>query len=92
VSKQYLHLSTYPCDECGGPVVAGSLAVRESVISKETAIQKIGAICLSCGQRQANATEPARARHLPPIEWAPTDVIGARKAAFVDALNRGELH
>ncbi len=68
--KQYLHLSAYPCDTCAGPVVAGSLAVRENEISKETDIRQVGAICLSCGQRQSEAKAPARARHLLPMEWA----------------------
>ena len=37
---QYLHLSAYSCDKCTGPVVAGSLAVRENEISKETDIRQ----------------------------------------------------
>jgi len=92
--KQYLHLSTYPCDACTGPVVAGSLAVRENVISKETEIRQVGAICLSCGHRQDKATEPACARHLMPMEWAPVSAINARQqtTALVEALNRAELH
>jgi hypothetical protein len=69
MSKQYLHLSTYPCDMCAGPVVAGSLGVRENQISKETDVRPIGAICLTCGHRQSAATEPAHARHLLPVEW-----------------------
>ena len=32
--KQYLHLSAYSCERCSGPVVAGSLAVRESETRK----------------------------------------------------------
>jgi hypothetical protein len=92
--KQYLHLSTYPCDTCAGPVVAASLAVRENEISKETDIRRVGAICLSCGHQQDKATEPARPRHLLPIAW---DLVGAADAchptaAFVEALNRAELH
>ena len=67
--KQYLHLSAYPCDACAGPVIAGSLGVRENEISKETDIRQVGAICLSCGRRQCAATEPARARYLMPMEW-----------------------
>jgi hypothetical protein len=39
MKKQYLHLSAYSCDNCRGPVVSGSLAVRENEISKETDIQ-----------------------------------------------------
>jgi hypothetical protein len=76
MKKQYLHLSAYPCDACAGPVVAGSLAVRENEISKETDIRQIGAICLSCGHRQSTATAPACARHLLPIDWAPAGVVG----------------
>ncbi len=92
--KQYLHLCAYQCDACEGPVIAGSTAVRENEISKETDIRQVGAICLSCGHRQDNATEPARPRHLPPIAW---DVVGVADAchptaAFVGAVNRAELH
>jgi hypothetical protein len=94
MSKQYLHLAAYPCDACAGPVIAGSLGVRENEISKETDIRQVGAICLSCGNRQSAATPPARARHLLPMEWAPVDAIQASRltAAFVEALNRSELH
>jgi hypothetical protein len=92
--RQYLHLSAYPCDTCAGPVIAGSLGVRENEISKETDIRPVGAICLSCGHRQCAATEPARARHLMPMEWAPADAdkISGLTNAFVEALNRPELH
>lgn len=69
MKRQYLHLSAYSCDECTGPVIAGSLGVRENEISKETEIRQVGAICLSCGHRQSKATEPARARYLSPFEW-----------------------
>ncbi len=75
--RQYLHLSAYPCDGCAGPVIAGSLAVRENEISKETDIRTLGSICLVCGRRQSTATEPARVRHLLPMEWAPTDGVKA---------------
>lgn len=71
--KQYLHLSAYPCDACAGPVIAGTLAVRENEISEETDIRQVGAICLSCGHRQSAATEPARARQLMPMEWVPAN-------------------
>jgi hypothetical protein len=92
--KQYLHLSAYPCDACAGPVIAGSLGVRENEISKETDIRQVGAICLSCGHRQCEAAEPARARHLMPMEWAPADEVktSGQTTAFVEALNRADLH
>ena len=73
MSKQCLHLSAYPCDTCAGPVIAGSIGVRENEISKETDFRQVGAICLSCGHRQYAATKPARVRHLLPMEWAPHD-------------------
>jgi hypothetical protein len=88
MKKHYLHLSAYRCDSCDGPVIAGSTAVRESEISKETDIRQVGAICLSCGHRQENATEPARARHLLPIAWEPAVDARHPTAAFVEALNR----
>ncbi|MGP0020721.1 MAG: hypothetical protein ACLPHP_19290 [Candidatus Sulfotelmatobacter sp.] len=94
MKKQYLHLSVYPCDACAGPVVTGSTAVRENEISKETDIRPVGAICLSCGQRQDKATEPARVRHLLPIAWEQAGENGGRHpvAVFVEALNRAGLH
>jgi hypothetical protein len=69
--KQYLTLSAYPCDQCAGPVVAGSLAVRENEIAKETDIRQVGAICLTCGHRQDKAADVAFAHALPPVAWEP---------------------
>jgi hypothetical protein len=94
MTRHYLHLSVYPCDLCAGPVVAGSTAVRENEIQRETNIQQVGAICLSCGHRQDKATAPAQERHLPPIAWAPAGVMGGdlAAAARVEALNHAELH
>src|SRR5438477_13112319 len=93
VRRQYLHLSAYSCDKCKGPVNAGSLAVRENEISKETEIREVGAICLSCGHRQSTPTAPARVRHLLPMEWSPTEITKASHltTAFVEALNRADL-
>lgn len=93
--KHYLHLSTFPCDTCAGPVVAGSTAVRENEISKETEIRSVGPpICLSCGHRQATATEPARVRHLLPISWEPVGRVDNRlpTAAYVEEISHAELH
>ena len=92
--KQYLHLSAYACDACTGPVITGSLGVRENEISKETDVRQVGAICLSCGQRQCAATEPASARHLMPMEWAPGNAVQSSRltSAFVEALNPAELN
>jgi hypothetical protein len=93
--KQYLHLSVFPCDTCTGPVVAGSTAVRENEISRETDIRRVGPpACLACGHRQETAAEPARVRHLMPIAWDPLEASDARvpTTVFVEALNRPELH
>ena len=92
--KQYLHLSAYPCDACAGPVIAGSLRIRENEISKETQVRHVGAICLSCGHKQDQATQPARACHLPPVEWGLMEATEARPlvATLVQAINGTELH
>ncbi len=73
MKKRYLHLSAYPCDTCAGPVIAGSTAVRESEISKETDITHVGAICLSCGHRQPGANGRVAVRHFSPVEWEAAD-------------------
>ncbi len=72
--KQYLHLSVYVCNQCNGPAVAGSLAVRESEISKETEIRSVGEVCLSCGHRQHHTGNSDFVRHFPPAEWHPANV------------------
>jgi hypothetical protein len=94
MKKHYLHLSVSRCNKCQGPVVTGSVAARENEISKEIEKQEIGAICLSCGHRQSAAPEAAPIRHFPPMEWAPPGAIDPRHltTAFVEALNRAELH
>ena len=94
MKRHYLHLSVYRCDKCQGPVVTGSVAVRQNEISKETEKQEIGAICLSCGYRQNAATEGTHPRHLMPMEWLPADATKTANlsTAFVEALNRAEVH
>lgn len=67
--KQYLHLSAYVCNQCNGPAVTGSLAVRENEISKETEIRILGEVCLSCGHTQHHVEIADFARHFPPTEW-----------------------
>ena len=81
MKRQYLHLSAYSCDKCAGPVIAGSIGVRENEISKETDIRQVGAICVSCGQRQSKATEPGVTRSFPPMLWDFANAIVARAAA-----------
>ncbi len=71
MKSYYLHLRAFACDRCQGPVVTGSTAVRESDIQRETEITQVGAICLSCGHRQSEATAPGRTRDFPPVLWDP---------------------
>ena len=71
--RQYLTLSAYPCDKCAGAVVAGSLAVRENEISRETDIRQVGVICLFPGHRQDKAADLAFAHDLPPVAWEPVN-------------------
>jgi hypothetical protein len=93
MKKQYLHLSAFRCDMCRGPVVAGWVGTRENVISKETDIRQVGAMCISCGHRQENATEPERSRHVMPMEWEAGEAVDPRLAtAFVEALSRVDVH
>jgi hypothetical protein len=73
MTKQYLHLSVYSCDQCDGPVIAGSLGVRANEISKETDLRQVGMICLSCGHRPGTASEEALVRQFPPVEWQPVE-------------------
>jgi hypothetical protein len=83
MKRQYLHLSAYSCDNCAGPVIAGSIGVRENEISKETDIRQVGAICLSCGQRQSKATGLGLTRSFPPMQWEFTKGIGASAGTAV---------
>jgi hypothetical protein len=69
MKKQYLHLSVYPCDKCQGPVINGSIAVRENEISKETDLRSVGQMCLSCGHQQSKANNASFIRHCLPVEW-----------------------
>jgi hypothetical protein len=80
MKKRYLHLCAYACDQCAGPVVAGSIGGRESEISKETEIHAVGAICLTCGHRQDEATEPGITRNFPPALWDSTKAIDASRS------------
>ena len=93
MKRQYLHLSAYSCDQCAGPVVAGSLAVRENEISKETDVRQVGTICLSCGHRPPKGTEAGVSRNFPPVPWEPVRTIGASHISTPrgEMLNRAEL-
>ena len=91
--KQYIHLSAYPCDQCSGPVVAATLAVRENEISKETDFRQVGPICLACGHRQLEVSRPNSTSHFPPARWEPVSAVKVQPPAveLVGAVNRGEL-
>jgi hypothetical protein len=68
--KQYLHITAYRCERCKGPVVAGSLGVRETAISRETKVQLLAGICLACGNKQDRLPDSSPARNFLPVEWA----------------------
>ena len=70
--------------------MAGSLAVRENEISKETDIQQVGAICLSCGHRQSKMTKLGMPRQFPPVEWEQQITADASHSSMVleEVLNR----
>jgi hypothetical protein len=68
-ATHYLHLLAFPCEKCNGPVVLGWIGAREDDISKETHIQRIGAVCLSCGHRPETLADPLAARYFRPVEW-----------------------
>jgi RNase P subunit RPR2 len=68
--KQYLHLTAYRCDQCRGPVVAGSLGTRETAIERETQVSLLGGICLACGNRQDHLPDAGTTRGFMPVEWA----------------------
>jgi hypothetical protein len=74
--KQYLHLSASFCEKCDGPAVAGSLAVRDNEISKETEIRQLGAICLVCGHRYGKTIPCGTSRQFPPVEWESEKGVG----------------
>jgi hypothetical protein len=92
--KHYLHVRAYSCDKCRGPVISGSTAVRENEISKETEVRQVGAICLSCGHRQNEATAPGDTRDFPPVQWDVENSINSEYlvSAYFEAVNREELH
>jgi hypothetical protein len=90
---QYLHVSAYLCERCKGPVISGSTGVRENEISKETEVQQVGAICLSCGHRQSKATGHGGTRDFPPVQWDVENAIDTEHlvSAYFEEINREEL-
>jgi hypothetical protein len=50
-------------------VIAGSVAVRENEISKETETRAVGTICLSCSDRPLIGVGAKSLRQFPPVEW-----------------------
>jgi hypothetical protein len=90
--SQYLHLRAFPCNICRGPVVSGSTAVRETDLQRETEIKEIGSICLSCGYRQTEATQPNSTRHFAPVLWNVAAVTrDFMVSAYLETLSRAEL-
>ena len=70
MKTKYLHISAYSCDKCEGPVIAGSFGTRETEITRETDLTQIGAVCLSCGNKQTERPDANVVRQFAPLEWA----------------------
>ena len=70
MKTKYLHISAYSCDKCEGPVIAGSFGTRETEITREIDLTQVGAICLSCGNKQTEMNDTNIVRQFAPIEWA----------------------
>jgi len=70
MKTKYLHISAYPCDRCRGPVIAGAFGIRESEITREGELTQVGAVCLSCGNKQSAMAQGNIARQFAPVEWA----------------------
>ncbi len=69
MQTRYLHISAYACDNCDGPVISGAFGIRETEISRESALTHVGAVCLSCGNKQIEIGEWKVARQFAPVEW-----------------------
>lgn len=70
MKTKYLHISAYPCNECDGPVIAGAFGIRESEITREGELMTVGAVCLSCGNKQTKMSDGNIVRQFAPVEWA----------------------
>ncbi len=70
MKTKYLHISAYACDKCEGPVIAGAFGIRESEITREGELTQVGAVCLSCGNKQTEMNHGNVVRQFAPVEWA----------------------
>ena len=70
MKTKYLHISAYPCNKCDGPVVAGAFGIRESEKTREGELTQVGAVCLSCGNKQSKMSDGNVVRQFAPVEWA----------------------
>jgi hypothetical protein len=80
VKTKYLHISAYSCGKCDGPVIAGSFGTRETEITRETDLTQVGAVCLSCGNKQTEMNATNIVRQFAPVEW--TLLKGNRGQSF----------
>ena len=68
-TTHYLHLSVSPCEQCNGPVIAGSMGTRCNDISQETDIRNVGAACIVCGFKPEIIPELSVDYRFRPVEW-----------------------
>jgi hypothetical protein len=71
MKTKYLHISAYPCNRCEGPVIAAAFGIRESEITREGDLTQVGAVCVSCGNKQSERVHGSIARQFAPVEWSP---------------------
>lgn len=70
MQAKYLHISAYACEHCDGPVISAAFGIRETEISRESALTQVGAVCLLCGSKPAEIADRNLARQFAPVEWA----------------------
>ncbi len=70
MKTKYLHISAYSCTKCEGPVISGAFGIRETEITREGELTQVGAVCLSCGNKQSERSEGNVVREFAPVEWS----------------------
>ena len=68
-ATHYLHLTAFPCQKCNGPVIAGSMGTRHDIITRETDMRAVGAICIACGCRPEDILPSSVDQGFRPVEW-----------------------
>jgi hypothetical protein len=91
---QYLHVSAYSCEKCGGPVISGSTAVRENEISRETDVRNVRSDLPVVRPQTEQGNGPGGTRDFPPVQWDSPSTIEPEHlvSAYFEEGNRKELY